>query len=304
MKTSSLKSNAYLIITALIWGFAFVSQRVGLDHIDPLAFNVIRFALGGLVLIPFVVYNNKKLSKKQQTQQTEKKEFIIAGVVCGLLLCVSSGLQQFGLLYTKVGKSGFITALYIILVPLIGLFLKKRVSINVWVSVCIALVGMYFLCINENVPINRGDILTFIAAIGFALHIIAVDHFVKKIDGVNLSCIQLFVCSAASALLMLFFGESFSLEGISAAWLPILYSGAMSCGIAYTFQVLGQRNTKPAVASLILSFESVFALLGGILILRETPLARELVGAFLMFAAVLLSQSNISFKKEKKLKSA
>lgn len=295
MKSSSLKSNFYLITTALIWGFAFVAQSMGLEHVGPFTFNAVRCAVGGIVLIPVILMNNKKAKRSGPVEKGSTKQLVLGGVLCGLILCVASAFQQFGLMHTTVGKSGFITALYIVLVPIIGVFFKKRASLLVWISVVIAVVGMYFLCINENSPINIGDIYTLLCAVTFAFHIIVIDYFAPKVDGVKLSCIQFFVCALASGVMIPVFGEQPLLKDILTAWGPILYAGALSCGVAYTFQILGQRDTNPTVASLILSFESVFALLGGILLLKETPQMRELFGSLLMFGAVLLSQLNIPF---------
>jgi drug/metabolite transporter (DMT)-like permease len=306
LKTSSLKSNLYLITAALIWGFAFVAQSVGLAHVGPFTFNAIRCVIGSLVLLPIIFINNKKIKKNGSAQKGSVKLLVLSGVLCGLILCVASALQQYGLMHTTVGKSGFITALYIVLVPILGIFFKKRAGLLVWASVAIAVVGMYFLCISENTAVNIGDIYTLLCAVAFAFHIIAIDYFAPKVDGVTLSCIQFFVCAVASAAMMPIFGEYPKMENILAAWIPLLYAGALSCGIAYTFQILGQRNTNPTVASLILSFESVFALLGGILLLKETPQLRELFGSLLMFCAVVLSQIKIPlpFRRGNKPKAA
>ncbi|WP_288327493.1 DMT family transporter [uncultured Clostridium sp.] len=290
MKESKLKGNSMLILTALIWGTAFVAQSVGMDFVGPFTFLAARSIIGGIVLIPCIFLLNKIGSKDKKIEKKEnKKDLIVGGVLCGIVLCAASSLQQVGIIYTSVGKAGFITALYIVIVPILGLFLKKKVQSNVWLSVVISMVGLYLLCVKENLGINKGDFLMFLSAFVFSIHILVIDHFSPIVDGVKMSCIQFFVCGIIAFIPAVIF-ENPELKNIIAAYMPILYSGIMSCGVAYTLQIVGQKYTDPVLASLILSLESVFAALSGWLILKEVFSGKELIGCILVFSAIIMAQ--------------
>ena len=214
---------------------------------------------------------------------------LAGGVCCGVCLFAASNFQQFGIRYTTVGKAGFITACYIVIVPVIGIFLKKACGRLLWVSVAMAVVGLYFLCMTETLTIGKGDFLVFICALLFSLHILVIDYFSPRTDGVKMSCIQFFVCGILSGIAMLFIEEP-HLADIFAAWIPILYAGIMSCGVAYTLQIVGQKGMNPTVASLILSLESCISVLAGWLILGQKLSVRELSGCLIMFGAIILAQ--------------
>jgi len=286
-------SAAELLLTAFIWGVAFVAQSVGMDYIGPFTFNCVRSIIGGLVLIPLVLILGKKNRKDTVKTTEETKEYrkntVIGGILCGICLCVASSFQQFGIMYTTVGKAGFITALYIIIVPILGIFLKKRVAPIVWVSSIIAVIGFYLLSISGQVSINKGDILVLICAVLFSVHILVIDYFSPKGEGVTISCIQFFTCGLLCGVCMFIF-ENPQIGDILAAYLPILYAGVMSCGVAYTLQIVGQKNMDPTVASLILSLESVFSALAGWFLLGQGLSTKELIGCGLVFVAVLLAQ--------------
>ena len=281
------KNAVMLLLTSLIWGTAFVAQSVGMDFLGPFTFNGVRSLIGGIALLP-CIWLLEKINGKPEVSGT-KKDLIQGGIACGLLLFAASSLQQVGIQYTTAGKAGFITAFYIVFVPVLGIFLKKTAGWKVWVSVLLALVGLYFLCIKEGFSIGKGDILIFLCALLFAVHILVIDYYSPKVDGVKLSCIQFFVCGIAS-LPFMFLTETPQIGNILNAWMPILYAGVMSCGVAYTLQILGQKNANPAIASLLLSMESCFSVLAGWLILGETLSAREGIGCILMFAAIILAQ--------------
>ena len=293
MKSDQLRSSLMLTLTALIWGVAFVAQSVGMDYVGPFTFNSVRACIGGLVLLPMLPVldrlKGRPMDELRAERKAQKKTLILGGVVCGALLATASSLQQIGIIYTTAAKAGFITALYIVLVPILGIFMKKKPSALIWLSVLLAAFGMYLLCITEGFTIGFGDIMMLLCALAFSFHIIAIDHFSPRVDGVRLSMIQFFVCGAICAFPMLF-SEKPAMSDILAARLPILYAGVLSCGVAYTLQIIGQKNMNPTVASLILSLESVFSCLAGWLILHEALSAKELAGCVLVFAAILLAQ--------------
>ena len=280
-----------LFLTAFIWGTAFVAQSVGMDYLGPFGFNGIRSFIGGIALLP-CIYLLGKLNKGEKgnvENSGKRKDLIAGGLSCGVILFAASSMQQLGLQYTTAGKAGFITAFYIVLVPVLGIFLKQKTGWKVWLAVAIALAGLYFLCITESFSIGKGDIYVFIGALLFSLHILVIDHFAPKVDGVALSCIQFLVCGILCAVPMLAL-ERPQVDEIQAAWMPLAYAGVLSCGVAYTLQVIAQKNTDPTVASLLLSLESVFSVLTGWVILGERLSGRELFGCALVFAAVLLAQ--------------
>ena len=303
-----------LLLTALIWGTAFVAQSVGMDYVEPFTFNFSRYIIGALVLVPFSIIslkkklsnfdsnnschnnsnNNTVLDKSINVEKPNKKAFlnssILGGIGCGVLLCVASMLQQYGILYSNsVGKAGFLTALYIIMVPIIGIFFKKKVKPLIWVCVILATVGLYLLCVKDGFSFEIGDIFLILCALVFSFHIILVDYISPRGDGVTISMIQFGVSAVLCFICALIF-EHVSMANILRAWMPILYAGVMSCGVAYTFQILGQKYVEPTKASLILCLESVFATLGGWVILKEVLSLREAIGCIVVFIAIILAQ--------------
>ena len=295
MKKMSLKNITMLFLTAFIWGVAFVAQSVGMNYIGPFTFSCVRSILGGIVLIPCILFldrlkmKEEGVTEKRTMSEKEKKTLLIGGICCGIALCVASNLQQFGVKYTTVGKAGFITALYIVLVPIFGIFLKKKVGVKVWISVAISVVGLYLLCMTEKLSISKGDFLVLLCAIVFSIHILVIDHFSPLVDGVRMSCIQFWITGILSAIPMFLF-EKPSLSAIFAAAVPLLYAGVMSSGVAYTLQIVAQKDADPTVASLILSLESVFSVLAGWAVLGQVMSMREICGCVLMFAAIILAQ--------------
>ncbi len=294
-----MRGEFMLFITALIWGVSFVAQRSGMDYIGPFTFNGIRCFIGALVLLPVIItfdrQRRRRLSAENETKEAKseekaaKKNLILGGLLCGLIFFISSSLQQIGMVYTTAGKAGFITALYIVIVPILGIFLKQKVRSILWFCVVLATAGLYLLCIKEGFSIGKGDLLVVLCAFGFSIHILLIDHFSPKVDGVKLSCIQFLICGILSMPFMVAF-ETINWTNIINCWLPILYAGVMSCGVAYTLQVIAQKYTEPTVTSLILCLESVFAVIGGIIILNEQISMRETLGCIIMFAAILLAQ--------------
>ena len=296
--TAKQSKNFLLLFTAaVIWGVAFVAQSVGMDYVGPYTFNMVRTLLGGLVLIPCIFLLGRKNVRKDhdgsRSSQTfdSPRDLFIGGGLCGLMLFISTSLQQVGIQYTTVGKAGFITALYIILVPILGIFLKRKPGLRIWISVVIALVGLYLLCMTGSFSLSKGDFLILICSFCFSIHIMIVDHFSAKVSGTKLSCIQFFISAALSAIPM-FLLETPRMSNILQAWLPILYAGILSCGVAYTFQIIGQKGCDPTIASLILSLESVVSVLAGWVILHQSLSAKEITGCVLMFAAIILAQVN------------
>lgn len=302
MSAKHSKNFILLFLTALIWGVAFVAQSVAMDYIGPYTFNAVRSLLGGIVLVPCIfLFGQKKTPKdneqREGTVTDRPRDMVTGGLLCGIMLFLSTTLQQVGIQYTTVAKAGFITALYIILVPILGIFLKKRVSFQIWISVVIALIGLYLLCMKGRFFLGQGDFLMLVCSLCFALHILVIDHFTDKVSGVKLSCIQFFVCGLLSCILMFLF-EKPAVSEILSAWLPIVYAGVFSSGIAYTLQIIGQKGTDPTIASLILSLESVVSVLAGWIILGQSLTPREILGCLLMFGAIILAQVTPDPKKK------
>lgn len=280
------KGSIFLLTAALIWGTAFVAQSVGLSSVGSFTFNAIRNYIGALVLLP-VIFVTSKINKKSQE---DKKTLIIGGICCGIALTVASSLQQLGIENgASPGKAGFITALYIIFVPIAGIFMKKKPKATVWLAVLLATVGMYLLCIKEGFKLEASDVYLFFGAVFFTGHILVIDRFSPITDGVKLSCIQFFTCAVLSTMLMLLFEEP-SIHDIKLATVPILYTGIMSSGVAYTLQIVGQKYTPPTLATLIMSLESVFAALAGWVILHQSMSLPELIGSALVFAGIIIAQ--------------
>ncbi len=298
-----IKNSMILLLAAVIWGVAFVAQSEGMRYVGGFTFNCVRSLIGGAVLVPciLVMRGLQGRERKGQTDQSEEtarrqesfwrrnRTLIIGGICCGTVLCIASNLQQHGIKYTSVGKAGFITALYIVLVPVFGLFLHKQVGKLVWLGLLLAVQGLYFLCIDEQFSVGVGDLLVFLCAVAFAVQILAVDHFAPRVDSLSLSCIQFFTSGILSGIPMFLF-ERVSWASLVDAAVPILYAGVMSCGVAYTLQIVGQKNMNITVASMIMSLESVVSVLAGLLILGQRLSDREFLGCCLMFAAVVLSQ--------------
>ncbi len=282
MKT---KNALLLLLTAFIWGTAFVAQSVGMDHLGPFAFNGIRSMIGGIALLPCIWV----IRRAAPDAGSDRKQLFTGGICCGTLLFAATSLQQIGIQYTTAGKAGFITAFYIVMVPVFGIFLKKKTGWKVWTAVVIALAGLYFLCITEEFRVGEGDWLIFLCALIFSVHILVVDHFAPKVNGIQMSCIQFFVAGLLSVVPMLAF-EDTTFSGIAMEWAPLLYAGVLSCGVAYTLQIVGQKGMNPAIASLIMSLESSFSVLAGWVVLGENLSVREAAGCLLMFAAIILAQ--------------
>lgn len=286
-----LQGTMMLLLTALIWGSSFVAQRAGMEYIGPFTFNGIRSLIGGLVLIPviFLFSKEKNAELTEAEKKAGKKTLLLGGILCGIVLFAASSLQQIGMVYTTAGKAGFITALYIVLVPILGVFIRKKVKPIVWLCVILAVAGLYLLCMTDGLSLGRGDLLVLLCAFAFSIHILVIDYFAPRTDGVALSCIQFFVCGILS-LFPMFLAETPVWSAILDCWIPILYAGVLSCGVAYTLQILAQKHTDPTVASLLLSLESVFAAIAGAIILHEQLAPRELAGCVLMFAAIIIAQ--------------
>ena len=291
-QTIPLKNSLILLLTATIWGVAFVAQSVGMDYVGGFTFNAVRSIIGSIVLLPVILFLDRQKTPAVRTEEEKKsgqKTLLMGGIACGICLCLASNFQQFGIKYTTVGKAGFITACYIVIVPILGLFLKKKCSPYIWGAVVMALIGLYLLCITDGFSIGKGDILVMICAVLFSLHILVIDYFSPKVDGVKMSCIQFLVCGILSGIPALIF-ENPQISSILAAWQPILYAGVMSCGVAYTLQIVGQKNMNPTGASLILSLESCISVLAGWIILGQSMSRKEILGCVIMFAAIILAQ--------------
>lgn len=306
MKPHQIRNSLLLFLTAIIWGTSFVAQSVAMDYIKPFTFIGIRFTIGGIVLLPVIAFLEQKKKKgimAENSSKAGKKQLFIGGICCGILLMVASTLQQFGVTGTSVGKAAFITALYIVLVPLLGIFFKRKAGVQLWVSVVVALIGLYLLCMKENQFFFNGyDVVLLLCAFTFALHILCVDHFSPLVDSVKLSCIQFFVCGFL-ALIGMILTEQPSMAEIMAAYRPILYAGVISSGLAYTLQVVGQKDLNPVIASLIMSLESVVSAISGWLILNQRLSKREIWGCIVMFLAIILAQVPLRTRKEiKKMK--
>lgn len=301
-KYQSSVSSLLLFLTACIWGLAFVSQSKGMESMQPFTFNGIRSLMGAVVVFPLACFQVRR--EKRKTAFCLKTA-LTGGILCGIFYTVASSFQQFGIAYTTVGKAGFITALYILFVPILGLFLKKKVSGIVWFGAAMAAVGMYLLCMTESFRLMPGDCMVFVSAVLFAVHILVVDSYVERVPGTVLSCIQLLVCGVSCTVLA-FVTEKPILSQISEGLVPLLYAGILSCGVAYTLQIVGQKGVNPTVASLILSLESVIAALSGYLAYKlgflktdQTLTKRQVIGCLIVFAAVILVQLPLGKKNKK-----
>ena len=285
MKARKARGNFLLLLTAMIWGSSFVAQSAGADLISPAFFNGTRMVLGSLLLSPLAVYRMRRY-----VPASSRRTLLLGGACCGVLMFTGSYIQQTGIAYTTAGKAGFLTAIYVVLVPVLGIFLKKKPRPILWVSVALACVGLYFLCFTDKTfSLAMGDAAMLGGAVMFALHIMVVDHFSPLVDGVCLSFVQ-FLTAGSLGMVVAFITEQPSFAALSAAAVPILYTGVFTMGVAYTLQIVAQKDTDPTVASLILCMESVFAVVFGWLILHETLSLREGVGSVFMFVAILLAQ--------------
>jgi drug/metabolite transporter (DMT)-like permease len=294
LKGKSTTSNLLLLLAAIIWGFAFVAQRAGMEHIGPFTLNGIRFLLGGLSLLPLLLLPSNRKNPSNNEISGWNQRVMVAGLIAGLVLFVAATLQQIGMVYTTAGKAGFITGLYVILVPVLGIFVGQHTKINVWIGAFVAAAGLYFLCITDDFTLETGDEFVLVSAVFFAVHIVVISRFSKNVSIIRLSIIQFFTCSFFS-LVAAFATDEIEFSGIQAALVPILYGGIFSVGIAYTLQVAGQKHAHPSSASIILSLESLFALLGGWIILSEQMSVRGLAGCALMLSGMVLAQ--IRFRK-------
>ena len=285
MKARKARGNFLFLLTAMIWGSSFVAQSAGADLISPAFFNGTRMLLGSLLLSPLAVYRMRRY-----VPASSRRTLLLGGACCGVLMFTGSYMQQTGIAYTTAGKAGFLTAMYVVLVPVLGIFLKKKPRPILWVSVALACVGLYFLCFTDKTfSLAMGDAAMLGGAVMFALHIMVVDHFSPLVDGVCLSFVQ-FLTAGSLGMVVAFITEQPSFAALSAAAVPILYTGVFTMGVAYTLQIVAQKDTDPTVASLILCMESVFAVVFGWLILHETLSLREGVGSVFMFVAILLAQ--------------
>ena len=296
MQKKVLKANMLLLLAAWVWGFSFVAQKVGSEYVGAFTFNGIRFALGSLTLVPVLMYFRKKNKKNPEHIKLESP--LKGGIAAGCILFFANTLQQVGMSYTTAGNAAFITAMYIVLVPIIGIILKHKINFSNWVGVSFAVLGLYFITIQKSLSINYGDFLMIICALFFALHIVLIDNLVKRVDGIQLSVVQFTTCSVVS-LVCAFVFEDVRVSGIAQGALPILYGGICSVGIAYTLQVIGQKNAKASHAALIMSLEAVFGTFGGLVILNENLGYRGYTGCVLMLTGILISQ----YPNLKKLKS-
>ncbi len=276
-----------LLVTTIIWGSAFVAQYMGSESLPPIAFTAARSFIGALAVLPVALFSVRK--EKKAGVVRNNKALLMGGIACGAALALASGLQQAGVGQAGAGKAGFLTVLYVVIVPILGLFLKKRVGWPVWISVAVALFGTYLLSVSEAFTIEAGDALLLGCALVYSVQILLVDHFVGRVNAVMLSVIQLTTAGVLSVIFSLIF-EQATFAQWAACIGPLLYVGVLSSGVAYTMQMVGQRFLPPALATLLMSLESVFAALSGWLILGERLMPRELVGCVLVFAAVIFAQ--------------
>lgn len=313
MKVNKTRNSILLIITALIWGTAFVAQSKGGKAVGPYTFNCIRSLIGGMVLLPVIFILDKmkvNMADKSKFKDTSKlqdknksldrRTLITGGVLCGIMLFLASTMQQLGMYYgTTAGKAGFLTACYILIVPVLGMFFKKKCGVNIWVGVAITLAGLYLLCMKGSFNLKFCDGLVMIGAFLFAIHIMVIDHFSPLTDGVRMSCIQFIVCGILGIIPMFIIDMGYSMKGINEwiplmnsmeAWGTILYGGVLSCGVGYTLQIIGQKGLNPTIASLLMSLESVFSVIAGCLILGERMSGKEITGCILIFLAIIMAQ--------------
>ena len=282
-------SNLLLLLTAMIWGFAFVAQRVGMEYIGPFTYNAVRFAIGGLSLYPLIFY----LKGKNRNEPQEKYLFVrqkrVGGLLLGVVLFLAASLQQVGLQYTTAGKSGFITGLYVVFVPLVGVFFRHKTSLFLWIAVVLASIGMYLLSVTSLGTFSYGDMLTVFSALFWTVHVLLTGYLSPKMDSIKLAQTQFFVCALLCSIVAVFV-ETVDFSQIIRAYIPILYGGLLSVGVAYTLQVVVQKTAHPTYSAVILSLESLFAAIGGWIILNETLSMRSIIGCGLMLAGMMIAQ--------------
>lgn len=314
------KGNLLLLLTSFIWGSAFVAQSSGMDYVGPYTYNMARNVLAFLFLIPVIYVIGKKKGVKDNagsgtgideaaSREANWKSILlpdrttlVGGIYCGLVMAVASSLQQIGITMTTAGKAGFITALYIILVPLMGVFIGKKIPRIIWFCVVLAMAGFYLLCVKEGFSVSKGDILVLFCSVGFSVHIMTIDHFTSKgVDGVKMACIQ-FAVAAIVMTPVMFVLENPSVSGLLSAWMTIAYAGILSSGVGFTLQIVAQKDTDPTTATLIMSLESVFAAVSGCLFLNEVLLPKEILGCILVFVAVILAQVPLPVKSKRNSK--
>jgi len=295
-RKTQFKGVIMLLLTAFIWGTSFVAQSVGMESVEAFTFNGIRTLLGAVVLLPIILIRDNIAARKMnsdeiKTRRAADKKVLIAGAVLGVVLCLASNFQQFAFYYSTSGKIAFITSFYMMFVPFIGLFFKKRIPWLTWACVVLGIIGLFLLCVNPSdiQSINFGDVLALICAFFYAIHILLVEKFAPNADGLKLSCVQFAVSGTISIILMFIF-ETPRIDAILTATIPILYSGIMSCGFAYTFQIIGQKFTEATIASLLMCMESVFGVLASVILLREYLSVQEIIGCVIMFIAIIISQ--------------
>lgn len=306
-KKGIVPGELYLLTTSIIWGGAFVAQKVAMDLLEPFTFNAVRYLLGGLLLIPVIILfqrmNNIKEKKDNSVRQKkhQRKSLVFGGMLCGAILFLAGNFQQFGLVTSDAGKTGFITTLYIVVVPVFGfLVFRKRVGLLVWLGVILAVVGLYFLSMKAGAfAMERGDFLVFVSAFFWAAHILAVDQLASRVDAVKLSCLQ-FIWAGIFSSVFMFIMETPNIMEIISCWFPILFTSVFVVGVAFTFQIIGQKTTDPTVSSLILSLEAVFGVFAGMVFLGERMSGREFLGCLLMFTAIIFTQ--LPGKNERKKK--
>lgn len=292
------KGNLMLLLTAFIWGSAFVAQSTGMNYIGPFTFLAIRSFLGVIALLPVIAFRASKQEKTVRQQNSRVKITWIGGFFCGIVLGVASAFQQVGLGMTSAGKAGFITALYIVIVPIVSIFIGKKIHLSTWFYLLIALVGFYLLSVKEGFSIGKGDLLVLCCAFCYSIHILTIDYFLNKgADPVKMSCMQFLISGILGLILTLLF-ETPSPASIWAAKIPLLYAGVLSSGVAYTLQIVGQKYTEPTIATLLMSLESVFAALTGWIVLHEVLSGKELLGCLLVFLAVILAQIPFPIKRK------
>ena len=289
MQKSSPKGIILLLLTALIWGISFVAQSVGSESLEPFTYNGIRTMMGSIVLALVIIVT--EFSKKHTLKQVVNRKLLIHGTIMGVVFTVASNLQQFAFADSSAGKIAFITALYIFFVPIISMFFRKRIHPGIWICVFVAMIGLYLLSVKDGdfSNINKGDIFALACAFFFSIHILLIDKFTTESEGIKLSCIQFGVAGIITLILMAFF-EHPTISAIQDATIPLLYSGIMSCGVAYTFQIIGQKYTNPVMASLLMCLESVFAVLAAAILIKEIPSLREGIGCAVIFIAIIASQ--------------
>lgn len=288
-RSKEIVSTLLLLLTAMIWGSAFVAQSVGADSVGAFTFLASRSWLAGVALLPLILFFQARKKPAEKKEETSSKDLVAGGIACGFFLFIASAAQQLGIASTTTAKAGFLTALYVIIVPILSVFFRKKVRKIVWISALIAVLGLYLLCMKGSFTLQGGDLLELLCAFLFACHIMTVDHFSPKVDGVTMSCIQFFACAVFSTVAALLF-EHPAWSQIHEALIPILYAGIMSSGVGYTLQIVTQKNLNPTLASIIMSLESVFSAVSGWIILGQALNAREIFGCLLMFAAIILAQ--------------